>query len=118
MLSKFSYGQSFNLNVTRYQQSCTKEITRSMDDPQTRWYLSSTEAVLFFASKNDPTSGNPQLTLKVLKTEWDKEKDYYTYTVYDAKRDKYGIIVYFRPSNYLSLQYTGQTCSLDFEFYR
>jgi hypothetical protein len=72
----------------------------------------------YFSQVSDPNSGNPQLTLKVLKVEWDKDKDFYTYTVYDAKRDKYGIIVYFKPSNYLSLQYTGQTCSLDFEFYK
>ena len=89
-----------------------------MDDPQTRWYLSNKEAVLFFASKNDPNSGNPQLSLKVLKVEWDEDKDFYTYTVFDTDRNKYGIIVYFKPNNYLSLQYSGQNCSLDFEFYR
>ena len=85
-----------------------------MNEPETRWFLNPQQAILGFSSRYDPNSTNPQLILTVKKVEYDNNNDSYTYTIYDEKRNKYGIIVYFKASNYLSLQYVGQSCSLDF----
>ena len=46
------FSQTFNLNIYRFQNSCTKEMSYSMDDPQTRWYLSPEKAILGFTGKS------------------------------------------------------------------
>ncbi|HPM02659.1 MAG TPA: hypothetical protein PK816_10935 [Candidatus Cloacimonadota bacterium] len=55
-------------------------------------------------------------SFKIIEVEYDYDNDYYTYTFYDRKRDRYGIIIYFRPRRYLSMQYVNQRCSLDYIF--
>lgn len=89
-----------------------------MDDPQTRWYLSPEKAILGFTSKNNINNINPQQIYIIKKIEYDSEKDYYNYTFYDQRRNKYGIIVYFKPQNYLSLQYVDGDCAITYEFFR
>ncbi len=111
------FSQKFNLNIYRYQQSCTKEINYCMDEPQTRWYLSPERAILGLASRANINSVTPILVFSITKVEYDSEKDYYSYTFYDAKKNKYGIIVYFKPRNYLSLQYQDTECSITYEFF-
>ena len=54
---------------------------------------------------------------KIIESGYDNQNNIYNYSFYDSKRDKYGVIVYFKDRNYLSMQYVDAKCSLDYVFY-
>jgi hypothetical protein len=102
-------GQSFYLRVNFYQNSCTQERTYTSGESQINWSLNSNRAVMYYGTNNSPIN-----VFQVLKYEYDEQKDYFVYSIYDNARSKYGIIVYFRPRNYVSLQYLNQECTIVF----
>ena len=104
-----SYSQTFNLRVRSYEQSCTQERVYCDTETQLNWRLTSTKSTLYYG-----TNWSAIESYTILKFEYDRQNDYYNYTFYDSKRDKYGIIVYFKPHGYLSMQYANQECSLDY----
>jgi hypothetical protein len=102
-------GQAFYLSVNSYLNSCTKERTYPSWESQINWSLNSNKAVMYYGTNNSPIN-----VFQVLKFEYDQSKDYFVYSIYDSARNRYGVMVYFRPNNYMSLQYENQSCTVDF----
>ena len=105
------FAQEFMLNVKYQQNSCTKRIEYQDGESKLTWRLNSNNAILYYGTNNSQIEN-----FEVTKVNFDPNTGYYDYTIYDSKRGKYGIILYFKSSEYISLQYLNQPCSQDYFF--
>jgi len=106
------FSQNFRLQVNYYQNSCANQREYANGESRLLWSLTTTQATLYYGSNNMPIEN-----YKIIESGYDNQNNIYNYSFYDSKRDKYGVIVYFKERNYLSMQYLNTKCSLDYVFY-
>lgn len=104
-----AYSQNFRLPISRYQNSCTKENEYPSGESIMSWSLSANRAILYYGTNNMPVEN-----FSVIKYEFDNINNSHNYTYFDDKRSQYGMIIYFRNSNVVSMQYVNTKCSIDY----
>lgn len=103
------YAQEFSLRVNSYGNSCESQKEYPRGESILTWKLSKSSAVLYYGTNYATIS-----YLKVVEYEYDVSKNSYVYTYYDEKRKKFGILIYFKNSQSVSMQYLDADCSLNY----
>jgi len=114
-----AYSQDYDLLVSSFTSTCTGKTTKGLEEPQTRWKLSSQKAELYFTSKYDKSQRQTILlfNVKEIKIENDPiNGKAYIYNISSYKSGE-GTLIYVPQENFVKIVLGENNCGTTYDLY-